>query len=185
VALQQRCLAPAERRIDEGGSTASQLSPGTVDEVRTEIRPVIEPENPPHDLMRAAGGVLVRYDSSGHIELALIHRPHREDWSFPKGKLDPGESFEDCALREVLEETGFVCRLERFVGVTEYTHRKGRPKIVAYWLMSIVAGSFIVNAEADEIRWCSVGQAKELASYDRDRELLEMIAALDQEGTAA
>jgi 8-oxo-dGTP diphosphatase len=153
--------------------------------VRTELRPVIEPENPPHDLMRAAGGVIYRETKRAKIEVALIHRPHREDWSLPKGKLDPGESFEECALREVFEETGFTCALERFIGVTEYTHRKGRPKIVAYWLMSVVDGKFTPNEEADEIRWCTVSEAIELATYDRDQELLEMLSDLIKSGNAA
>ncbi|MEI8050401.1 MAG: NUDIX hydrolase [Actinomycetes bacterium] len=142
----------------------------------TALHAVIEPENPPQDLMRAAGGVIWRGTKSGSLEFAVVHRPHREDWSFPKGKLDPGESFEECALREVLEETGFVCRLDRFVGVTEYTHRKGRPKIVAYWLMTIVDGEFTVNPEADEIRWVSLSKARALVTYDRDRELLDLVA---------
>jgi 8-oxo-dGTP pyrophosphatase MutT (NUDIX family) len=153
--------------------------------VRTELRPVIEPENPPHDLMRAAGGVIYRATKQSKIEVALIHRPHREDWSLPKGKLDPGESFEACALREVFEETGFTCAPERFLGVTEYIHRKGRPKIVAYWLMRIVDGDFTPNEEADEIRWCSISEAIELATYDRDQELLELLSEQIKSGNAA
>lgn len=137
---------------------------------------MIEPENPPIDLMRAAGGVLYRRGEAG-FEVGVIHRPHREDWSFPKGKLDPGESFEDCAVREVFEETGYVVELHHFIGTTEYIHRKGRPKIVAYWLVSVVGGEFTVNEEADEIRWISIEQARELVTYDRDRELLDLVAA--------
>jgi 8-oxo-dGTP diphosphatase len=146
---------------------------------------VIEPVDPPEDLMRAAGGVVVKRDSKNELLVALIHRPHREDWSFPKGKLDEGESYEECALREVVEETGLTCRLDRFVGTTEYTHRKGRPKIVAYWLMEVVSGDFVVNEEADELRWCTVAEALKLATYDRDQELLEMIAALPEITNAA
>jgi len=146
---------------------------------------VIEPDDPPHNLMRAAGGVICRGAEHGRFEVAILHRPHREDWSFPKGKLDPGESFEDCALRETWEETGFRCRLERFVGTTEYIHRKGRPKIVAYWLMSVVSGEFTVNPEADDLRWVTLEEAAELVTYDRDRELLELVAALaDSRGAA-
>ena len=128
--------------------------------------------------MRAAGGVLWRTTATHRFEIAVLHRPHREDWSFPKGKLDPGETFEECALREVFEETGFTCTLERFIGTTEYIHRKGRPKIVAYWLMDIVDGEFQINPEADEIRWCSLDEARQLVTYDRDRELIDMVAGL-------
>jgi 8-oxo-dGTP diphosphatase len=145
--------------------------------MRGAFRVVIEPENPPHDLMRGAGGVISRRTEIGDLEIAVIHRPHREDWSFPKGKLDKGETFEACAVRETFEETGLVCELGRFLGVTEYIHRKGRPKIVAYWLMSITGGEFTVNEEADEIRWLSVDEARTLVTYDRDRELLDLVAA--------
>jgi 8-oxo-dGTP diphosphatase len=144
--------------------------------MRGALRIVIEPENPPHDLMRAAGGVICRSTEEGSFEVAVIHRPHREDWSFPKGKLDPGETFEACALRETWEETGLICELGRFIGVTEYVHRKGRPKIVAYWLMSIVGGEFTVNEEADELRWLDIDAAHGLVTYDRDRELLALVA---------
>jgi len=153
--------------------------------MRAALRIVIEPENPPHDLMRAAGGVICRDDALGDLEVAVIHRPHREDWSFPKGKLDPGESFEDCALRETLEETGLICELDRFLGVTEYVHRKGRPKIVAYWLMRIVAGEFTVNPEADEIRWVGLDEARPLVTYERDRELLDLVALATSTESAA
>ena len=146
--------------------------------MRTKLRPVIEPDNPPQDLMRAAGGILCRTGKGGRLEIAVLHRPHREDWSFPKGKLDPGETFEECALREVHEETGFTCRLERFIGTTEYVHRKGRPKSVAYWLMDIVSGEFTVNDEADELVWCTLSQAAKLVTYDRDRDLLRLVASL-------
>jgi 8-oxo-dGTP diphosphatase len=145
--------------------------------MRGALRIVIEPEDPPHDLMRAAGGVLFRTSEAGAFEVAVIHRPHREDWSFPKGKLDKGETFEQCALRETFEETGLACELGRFLGVTEYIHRKGRPKIVAYWLMSIVGGEFTVNEEADELLWLSVADAHQIVTYDRDRELLDLVAA--------
>ena len=62
--------------------------------------------------MLAAGGI-IRNDSS---EFLVIHRPKYDDWSFPKGKLDNGENLEECALREVHEETGFQCELRDFLG---------------------------------------------------------------------
>ncbi len=87
------------------------------------------------------------------LEIVVVHRPLHQDWSFPKGKLEEGETFEGAALREVGEETGLTCRLLRFIGHTEYTDRKGRPKAVAYWIMEAVAGAFTPNAEVDELRW--------------------------------
>jgi 8-oxo-dGTP pyrophosphatase MutT (NUDIX family) len=75
--------------------------------------------NTPAEIVRAAGGLIVRRQS-GQLEVALVHRPMHQDWSYPKGKLEEGETFEDAAQREVLEETGFICRLLRFVGHTDY-----------------------------------------------------------------
>ena len=116
----------------------------------------------------AAGGIIT--NSQG--EFLLIHRPRYEDWSFPKGKLDKGETLEQCALREVLEETGFVCQLGDVVGSVMYEDRKGRPKEVHYWSMNIMDGSFQPNSEVDEIRWVAELFAHELLSYLHDRELL-------------
>jgi len=107
----------------------------------------------------------------------VVHRPLREDWSFPKGKLEPGESFEQCAVREVAEETGFTCRLGTFVGHTEYRDRKDRPKVVAYWVMEVESGEFAPGREVDELRWIDLAGATHLLSYDRDRELLVALGA--------
>jgi 8-oxo-dGTP diphosphatase len=131
------------------------------------------------EIVRAAGGLVVRRQA-GRLEVALVHRPVHQDWSYPKGKLEEGETFEDAAQREVVEETGLICRLVRFVGHTDYIDRKGRPKVVAYWVMSAVAGAFVPNEEVDELRWVDVAAAGELLSYERDRELLAVVAADDQ-----
>jgi len=135
--------------------------------------------NTPAEIVRAAGGLIVRRQA-GQLEVALVHRPVHQDWSYPKGKLEEGETLEDAAQREVLEETGLVCRLLRFVGHTDYIDRKGRPKVVAYWVMAAVAGTFVPNEEVDELRWVDVTTAGGLLSYERDRELLTVVAADDQ-----
>jgi len=93
------------------------------------------------EVVRAGGGIVVRRAGDGRMQVAVVHRPVREDWSFPKGKLEEGETFEEGALREVLEETGLTCRLGRFLGHTQYRDRKDRDKVVAYWVMTVDASS--------------------------------------------
>ena len=132
------------------------------------------------EVVQAAGGLVVRRHD-GALELAVVHRPAHQDWSFPKGKLEEGETFESAALREVEEETGLACRLLRFIGHTEYVDRKGRPKAVAYWVMAAQSGSFAPNGEVDEMRWVTPEVASRLLSYPRDRELAGVVMAADQE----
>jgi 8-oxo-dGTP diphosphatase len=115
----------------------------------------------------AGGGVVVQ---DGRV--ALVHRPRYDDWTFPKGKLDPGETFEDAALREVEEETGLRCSLGRELPAARY-EVKGRPKLVRYWLMTPQSETpFVPNDETDDLRWVTPAEARELLSYDRDREVL-------------
>src|SRR5437660_9288690 len=90
--------------------------------------------------VRAAGGVVWRRDDNGVVEVVLVHRPQYDDWSLPKGKLDPGESDEEAALREVEEETGLRGRLETELSSTRYKDRYGRDKIVRYWSMPVAGG---------------------------------------------
>ena len=84
-------------------------------------------------VVRAAGGVVTRGEPP---EVLVVHRPRYDDWSFPKGKAEPGERDEDCALREVEEETGLRCELREELPSTSYTDARGRPKRVRYWLMT-------------------------------------------------
>lgn len=122
--------------------------------------------------VKAAGGVVRRLVDAGGVEVAVVHRPRYDDWSFPKGKLDAGEGWEEAALREVEEETGLRCRLLGELPPTAYTDRKGRAKAVRYWLMEPAGGSFTANDEVDELRWLTPAQAEELLSYPHDRELV-------------
>jgi 8-oxo-dGTP diphosphatase len=125
--------------------------------------------------VRAAGGVVVRDAGGGRREVAVVHRPSRDDWSLPKGKLTADESFEHCALREVLEETGLRCRLGRFVGSTEYRDRRDRPKVVVYWLMEALDGEFSPSDEVDEMRWLELTIARRALTYERDRDLVALL----------
>jgi 8-oxo-dGTP diphosphatase len=125
--------------------------------------------------VRAGGGVIMRRTGGGD-EVAVIHRPKYEDWSLPKGKLEPGESWEDAALREVEEETGFRCRLDAELPPNRYEDRHGRDKLVRYWAMAPEAGEFAPNEEVDELRWLPVGEALDLLTYAHDRTLVEAAA---------
>ena len=135
---------------------------------------LIVPDDAPRDLIRAAGGILIRWVAAGRVEVACIYREARGDWTFPKGKLDGGETFEQAALREVHEETGMRCRIVRFIGTTNYTHRKGRPKIVAYYLMEVDNGEFSPTAEVDELVWLALESVRSHLTWDRDQELFDL-----------
>jgi 8-oxo-dGTP diphosphatase len=113
----------------------------------------------------AAGGVVCR---DGRV--ALVHRPKYDDWTLPKGKLDPGEDFEEAALREVEEETGLRCHLVRELPSSSYRDAKDRSKLVRYWQMEPESGEFVSNREVDELRWVAPSDALALLSYDRDRD---------------
>lgn len=127
---------------------------------------------PPVPLIRAAGGIVLRASANGGWEVAVVHRPEQGDWTLPKGKLEPGETSAACALREVQEETGLDCTLGPFIGQVEYVDRKGRPKVVDYWLMQPHSGDFQPSEEVDELRWLGLGDAMALLSYPHDRELV-------------
>ena len=122
--------------------------------------------------IRAAGGVVVRRGDDGKPRLAVIHRPKYMDWSLPKGKLEKGEAWDEAALREVEEETGFRGELGRELSRVSYKDRNGRDKLVRYWLVKPLSGEFEPGSEADELRWVDAREAEELLSYEHDRELV-------------
>jgi 8-oxo-dGTP diphosphatase len=125
--------------------------------------------------VRAAGGLVWRRDGDGGTEVVLVHRAAYDDWSFPKGKTDPGESDEDAAVREVEEESGVVCRLGPELPSTAYPDRYGRRKVVRYWAMTVVSGEVAGHHEVDDARWVPVELARRRLSYRRDAELLDAL----------
>ncbi|WP_332643847.1 NUDIX hydrolase [Aeromicrobium sp.] len=133
---------------------------------------------------KAAGGVVWRKRTpSGRVEprvdLLLIHRPSYDDWSFPKGKIDAGESLQAAAVREIAEETGARVRLGHPLGELNF-RVSGGLKSVTYWTARAVgeAEPFAPNKEVDEVRWVGVREARKLLTYDHDRELLESFVDL-------
>ena len=120
-------------------------------------------------------------EGDGQVQLALVHRPRYDDWSFPKGKLDRGETHVLAALREVREETGHQARPGRCLGAIAYpqTSRVGRrTKVVRFWAMEVVEGEFRAGSEVDELRWLSPGDAGRLLSYERERDVLDRFLRL-------
>lgn len=106
----------------------------------------------------------------------MIHRPRYDDWSLPKGKLSPGESEIEGAVREVLEETGSRVRVGRPLGEVRYLKTSGgvtRPKVVRYWSMQADGGTFTPSREVDELRWLDLASARSLLARQSDLKVLE------------
>jgi 8-oxo-dGTP diphosphatase len=103
----------------------------------------------------------------------LVHRPAYGDWSFPKGKLEDGETWEEAAVREVEEETGLRCTIGEELGRTHYIVLRG-PKEVRYYRMTCTDDPRPQN-EVDEVRWVPLAEARELLTHARDRALLERL----------
>ena len=127
--------------------------------------------------VRAAGAVTWR-PGPGGPQVALVHRSRYDDWSFPKGKSEPGEHPLLTAVREVAEETGVRVLLGRPVGPVRY-QAKGRPKRVDYWAGQSVEepAVFEPNAEVDAVDWLPVPAARQRLSYQHDVGTLDRFAA--------
>lgn len=129
--------------------------------------------------VRAAGGVATRF-VDGRLEVLLVHRGQYDDWSLPKGKVEPGESDEDCAVREVEEETGLVCRLGVELPTVRWRDRLDRPKAARYWMLDVIGGAAQPQNEVDAVAWLSIEDAIARLSYARDTEVLRAVPPADQ-----
>ncbi|MDA8101942.1 MAG: NUDIX hydrolase [Nitrospiraceae bacterium] len=131
--------------------------------------------------VRAAGAVVVRYVDDMPL-VCLVHRPHYDDWTLPKGKIDKGESDEDAARREVFEETGIVGTLlaDRHA-VTRYRDDRGREKTVMYFLMRYTSGDFAANQEVDKIIWLSAEEAATQLTYKHDGSVIRQLLGANEE----
>ena len=135
----------------------------------------------------AAGALVTRKGPNGR-EILLVHRPKYDDWSFPKGKRDPGEHVTATACREVLEETGVEIRLGQPLRPQLYSVGGGRAKTVHYWVGRVVGdddmSAYVPNKEIDQVSWVPIAQARKQLSYRDDQHLLEQFGQL-RKGTHA
>ena len=124
----------------------------------------------------AAGAVLWRHNDDLSVpEVAIIHRPRYDDWSLPKGKVDPGETEPVTAVREIQEETGYSSVLGRRLAAVSYPVEQGIKK-VRYWAARGGRGQFNPNAEVDELKWLPVAEAIKQLEYPQDRKVLRCFA---------
>jgi 8-oxo-dGTP pyrophosphatase MutT (NUDIX family) len=133
---------------------------------------------PAERLVLAAGGAVWRTRADGVLETVVVHRPKYDDWSLPKGKLDPDEHALSAAVREVGEEAGLTVVAGRRSVRAQYAIDEGQ-KQVDYWLMQAVGGEFEPNSEVDEVRWLPLREAAGLVSHDHDRAVLADLARDD------
>ena len=127
--------------------------------------------------VHAAGVVLLREGDQGP-EVAVIHRALRQDWSLPKGKVDPGEHVLTAAVRECDEETGLVPVLGVPLPRQEYI-ALGLPKVVDYWAARVARDEgFFPDDEVDEVAWMSPAQARGHLTYPRDADLIDLACGL-------
>ncbi|MEY8017265.1 NUDIX hydrolase [Mycobacterium servetii] len=139
-------------------------------------------QTPPADrrpgsrIVYAAGAVLWRPCASGPgVEIAVIHRPRYDDWSLPKGKVDPGETAPVAAVREVCEETGHHAVLGRRLTSVSYPISQGTKKVY-YWAARSTGGEFAPGKEVDELIWLPAADAIARVSYPHDRKVLRRFA---------
>lgn len=141
------------------------------------------PRHPPHDLIRAAGGLAVRTDPDGRALLGCLYRESQGDWTFPKVAVRDGETFDRAVCRALWERSGVRGTVACFVGITSYTHRKGHPKTVAYFLISAVEEAPERNDENYSLEWLTVDRLRSRLTWESDLEILDIGALrLEEQG---
>ena len=129
-------------------------------------------------IIQAAGAIVWR-NSKDKTEVAIIHRPKYDDWSFPKGKVEPSESLIACAYREVIEETNIQTEFGAFLGDVEYLTPDGKKRVSFWAAKAINQRDFIQNSEVDQLKWVEVKKVKDLLTLETDKKILAQFFKLD------
>ncbi|QNO37931.1 NUDIX hydrolase [Protaetiibacter sp. SSC-01] len=137
----------------------------------------------------AAGAVCWRVSKKGKPKILLVHRTQHKDVSLPKGKVDPGETLPETAVREIAEETGLIIALGAPLGVVEYQLPGGRDKQVYYWAGEVsdearANSTFVSNDEIEQLRWVGLKKARKVLSYPHDVDIVDRFAELYAQGRA-
>lgn len=141
------------------------------------------------DPVLAAGAVCWKVTPKGKLRLLVVHRTQHRDTSLPKGKLDPGETLPETAVREIAEETGLVVGLGAPLGIVEYVMPNGRDKKVYYWAAhvepdAIANSTFVSNDEIEQLTWLSLKKARKRLSFPADVDIVDRFAELYEQGRA-
>jgi 8-oxo-dGTP diphosphatase len=143
----------------------------------TSIAP-IAPVDPP--VIKAAGGILQRSTPRGD-EVMIVYRKRHQDWTLPRGKVKDGESFQEAAMRQVLEETGCSCRIGNYLGTISYSDQ-GVPKVVLFWKMTLVEDKGITgNEEIGQALWLQLPAAIERLTHAQEKALLSRLGSLPRQ----
>jgi 8-oxo-dGTP diphosphatase len=146
----------------------------------TSIAP-IAPVDPP--VIKAAGGILQRSTPRGD-EVMVVYRKRHQDWTLPRGKVKDGESFQEAAMRQVLEETGCSCRIGNYLGTISYS-AQGVPKVVLFWKMTLVEDKGITgNQEIGQALWLQLPAAIERLTHAQEKALLSRLGSLPKQSQA-
>ncbi len=137
----------------------------------------------------AAGAVCWKVTAKGKLRILVVHRTQHKDTSLPKGKLDPGETLPETAVREIAEETGLVVGLGAPLGIVEYLMPNGREKKVYYWsaevdALAIANSTFVSNDEIEQLTWLSLKKARKRMTFPADLDIVERFAELYDQGRA-
>ncbi len=134
----------------------------------------------------AAGAVIWRAPPGGAVEVLLVHSAKHDEWSWPKGKVDAGETLPECAVREAAEETGLTPVLGQPLPAVAYRLADGRDKRVSFWAArALQVGSGGMDpTEIDGSQWVSADQARRMLPHSGHHAPLDALLGRIRQGRA-